>query len=164
MSYAPWSCFLLPPTPLPVNFNVSTSGGRGTRFSVMWGSPASQLWSGTLRGVSYDLALWVEVPPFAGLEPGDAYAVLLGLMDDEVQSDPASAISGLVASLLDRWPALGEACDEESPWATGPEIGYVSGGSMYITMTYSGADRAVSIIVAEAREFGLNWYDPNVEG
>ena len=103
-------------------------GGRGTRFSVMWGSPASQLWSGTLRGVSYDLALWVEVPPFAGLETGYAYAVLLGLMDDEVQSDPASAISGLVASLLDRWPALGEAGDEESPWATGPEIGYVSGG------------------------------------
>jgi hypothetical protein len=132
----------------------------GTLMSMSGRSRASQVLIGHTAAVSYDLAFWVDVPPFAGLEPDDAYAVLVGLMDDDVESDPDSAIEGLVASLLDRWPALGEPGDEESPWATGPEIGYASGSALYITMTYSGADRATPIIVAAARERGLRCYDP----
>ncbi len=91
--------------------------------------------------VSYDLALWADVPPFAGLQADDAYALLCDLMDDDgSQDEPVAIITGLLRSLLDRWPALGEPGDEKSPWVTGPEIGHASGASIYLSLSFSGAD------------------------
>jgi len=115
--------------------------------------------------VSYDLALWADVPPFAELGPDDAYTLLSDLMEDDgAHVEPVTVINDLVRSLLDRWPALGEPGDEKSPWVTGPEIGHASGASIYITLSFSGADVAVPVIVAEARDRGLICYDPQRRG
>ena len=114
--------------------------------------------------MSYDLAVWADVPPFAGLSPDAAYEVVSELLDDEAVAEPsAGVINDLVSSLLARWPALGEPGDEKSPWAMGPEIGEVFGSCIYITMTFPGADFAVSVIAAEARARGLVCYDPQLE-
>lgn len=115
--------------------------------------------------MSYDLAVWTEAPPFAGLRPDAAYEVVSELLeDDEALAQPsAEVIDDLVSSLLARWPPLGGPGDQNSPWAMGPEIGYAFGSCIYITMTYRGAKHAVPVIAAEARSRGLVCYAPQYE-
>ncbi|WGL51624.1 hypothetical protein P5P86_16890 [Nocardioides sp. BP30] len=112
--------------------------------------------------MSYDLAVWADVAPFAGHPPQDAYATVTDLLeDDEALAAPmAEVIDDFVDALLARWPALGEPGDERSPWAMGPEIGDCLGACIYITMTFPGAEFAVPVIAAEARARGLVCFDP----
>jgi hypothetical protein len=115
--------------------------------------------------MSYDLAVWADASPFSGLRDDDAYALLSEhLENDDALAQPATdAIVAFVESLLAKWPALGEPGDERSPWAMGPEIGDAFGSCIYITMTYGGAEEAVPVIAATAREHGLICYDPQFE-
>lgn len=115
--------------------------------------------------MSYDLAVWADVPPFAGLSADAAYEVVSELLDDdEALAEPtAEVINDLVGALLARWPALGTPGDQISPWAMGPEFGDAFGSCIYITMTYRGAEYAVPVIAAEARSRGLVCYDPQFE-
>lgn len=115
--------------------------------------------------MTYDLAVWADVPPFAGLSPDAAYDVVSELLeDDEAFAEPsADVINDLVSSLLARWPALGGPGDQNSPWAMGPEIGDAFGSCIYITMTYRGAKYAAPTIAMEARSHGLVCYDPQYE-
>lgn len=115
--------------------------------------------------MSYDLAVWEDVPPFRGRDGGEAFEVLADRLEDvkALEEPPSAAITDFVEALLNIWPDLGEPGDERSPWASGPLVGDAFGPCVYFGMTYSRAGEAVPVIAEVARERGLVCYDPQVE-
>ena len=117
--------------------------------------------------MSYDLAVWNGPRPPDDEAAGEVYDELTAWFDDDddVEPEPATPpIRAFLAELLERYPGLGTAGDEASPWAVGPEPGDVNGDFVYLTMTYSGAGRCLEWIVAAALRRGLVVYDPQVMG
>lgn len=115
--------------------------------------------------MSYDLAVWEDVPPFSGRSASQAFGLLCDRLDAGQTSDaPSPAITEFVEGLLARWPDLGDPGGDDSPWAAGPLLGEAFGPCIYFGVTFSGAEAAVPVIADMAREHGLICYDPQLEG
>jgi hypothetical protein len=112
--------------------------------------------------MSYDVVVWAGQGP----EDDDAAAEEYERRAEQAEKDaedpvPATpAVRSFLADLVSRYPALGTAGDERSPWAMGPDVGDANGDFVQITMTYGGAEEAVSFVAETARLHGLVCFDP----
>lgn len=116
--------------------------------------------------MSYDLAVWDGPRPQDDEQAGEVYDRLTEYFeDDDVEPEPATPpIREFIDELLERHPGLGSPGDGDSPWAVGPEPGDVNGNFVYLTLTFSGAQRSLEWIVATALRRGLVVYDPQGMG
>lgn len=114
--------------------------------------------------MSFDLAFWVGEEPDSDEAAGAEFEKRTAFMDEDDDDEdlaPASpTIAAFVADLLAAYPALGEPGDENSPWATGPEPGDITGDFAYLTLTFSGASASADAIVEIGHRHHLVCYDP----
>jgi hypothetical protein len=68
-----------------------------------------------------------------------------------------------VEALLARYPDIGNAEGDESPWASGPLIGEAVGPMVYFPMVWSRCDEASAWAAQVAAEHGLVCYDLQLE-
>lgn len=114
--------------------------------------------------VSYDVAVWAGPRPTSDEAAAEEFELRSAVLDGDGDLGPASpALAAFVDELLSILPPLDEAEHPDSPWATGPEPGDISGDFAYLTMTYPGARAALDTVAAVAGRHGLVCFDPQEE-
>ena len=114
--------------------------------------------------MSYDVAVWAGSRPASDESAGEEFELRSEVMDGSGDLEPPSpALSAFIDELLSLLPPLDDSDHPDSPWATGPEPGDISGDFAYLTMTYPGAERALETVAAVARRHGLVCFDPQEE-
>ncbi|SIR91999.1 hypothetical protein SAMN05444858_12762 [Micromonospora avicenniae] len=121
------------------------------------------LLTGTLRRMSYDLAVWEGDRPADNATALTTFKALYERYIAEGQIPPTPRIRAYVEALLERWIDLTEDDDEEqSPWSTGPLINEASGPVIYFPMVYSRCQEVSAGAARIAAEHGLVCFDPQL--
>lgn len=115
----------------------------------------------SLRGMTYDLAVWEGERPADDKMAGRVFSDLYDrYIDTEIDHPPTERIAAYVAGLLERWCDLTEDEADTSPWSTGPLIGEAKGPLIYFPMRYSMAEEASAFAASLAQSMGLVCFDP----
>ena len=114
--------------------------------------------------MSYDLAVWEGDRP---ANDSAAAAEFEALYERYIASDetvePTERIAAYVAVLLARFPDIGTAAGDDSPWSTGPLMSEANGPLVYFPMVWSRCDEVSAWAAEVAEQHALNCYDPQLE-
>ena len=78
--------------------------------------------------MSYDLAVWEGEPPRNALAAGEGFQRLYNqYIDTDASIEPTPRIAAYVTALLDRYPDIGTAGGDDSPWSIAPLMNEAAG-------------------------------------
>ena len=110
--------------------------------------------------MSYDVAVWSGPLPSSNDDAAEEFEQRVAVLEDDDPAPASLELQAFLDELLSVLPPLDDSEDPDSPWATGPEPGDISGEFAYLTMTYPGAEAARDTVADVARRRGLVCFDP----
>lgn len=114
--------------------------------------------------MSYDIAVWVGEKPADEAAADAAYAQVLDGLESRSDEPPASEIEHFASLLIKRWPELGQAGDETSPWTASPILADAAGSALLLGLKTDSLDVTLPFIAEAADRLGLVAYDPQQDG